>query len=404
MSAPSGTPAAALALRGQTALENASLPRSQAFDLPPRPLPRAPPGWAIRFGLALRRALQALADAIVPAEAAVLETALSMGVGPMLGVVARHRIADLLLEGPQSAEALAAKTGLDADALHRVMRALAVRGFFTLDGQGRFGTTRLSRALETGRTHGAREFVEYFGSRSNALAWVHLEETVQSGRVAFDAVHGCTVWEWFGQHPHEEETFALAMMGLTTLDAPAVASQYPWGEVKRVCDVGGGRGTLLSELLLRHPHLKGLLLDSPGVVASAQRLAERRGVAERLERVGGSFFESVPPGADGYVLKNILHDWDDATSLRILERVRAAMAPGARLLVIEALTERNQGWGLGPASDVQMLVVCGGRERSLAEFDALFAKAGLVRRRVFPGALVSIIEATLQEAPTTRGG
>jgi hypothetical protein len=150
-----------------------------------------------------------------------------------------------------------------------------------------------------------------------------------------------TLWQWFDEHTDEREIFAHAMMGLTVGDAPVIAKLYPFREIVPVCDVGGGRGTLLSELLIRHPHLKGVLCEGPGVLESARTLFEARGVLDRVDLVPGTFFESVPTGADAYLLKNVLHDWDDATCVKILRVVRAAAAPGARLLVAESLVERD---------------------------------------------------------------
>jgi hypothetical protein len=167
---------------------------------------------------------------------------------------------------------------------------------------------------------------------------------------------------------------------------------YPWREVTRVCDVGGGRGTLLSELLIRHPHLRGVLCDGAGVLASAGPLLRARGVADRVELVAGSFFGAVPRGADLYVLKNVLHDWDDARCARILGVVRAAMEPGQRVLVVESLLERNQV-DLTAFVDVHMMTVCDeGRERSRAELEQLLTAAGFRPGRVEAAPTVAVLE------------
>ena len=162
--------------------------------------------------------------------------------------------------------------------------------------------------------------------------------------------------------------------------------------MKTLCDVAGGRGTLFSELLVLNAGLRGMLYDGPGVIQLAKELLAARGVLERVELVSGSFFERVPEGADAYSLKNVLHDWDDARSVVILKNVRAAMRPGQKVLVIETLVEKNDTTP-GALADVQMMVVCDdGRERSKAEYGALFAASGFTQGRVFEHALTSVIE------------
>src|SRR5690606_5974321 len=141
-------------------------------------------------------------------------------------------------------------------------------GWFRLDAAGRFSNGRLAEGLRAGDLHRGRAWADYFASKSNAAAWADYDETFRTGGPAFERVHGTSVWDWFDAHPSEREAFAHAMMGLTVLDAPRIASLYPFSEVRTVCDVGGGRGTLLSEILLRHPHLRGVLCDAPGVLES----------------------------------------------------------------------------------------------------------------------------------------
>jgi hypothetical protein len=269
-------------------------------------------------------------------------------------------------------------------------------GFFERDATGRYANNRLSRTLRAQERYDVASFARYFGSRSNVLAWADFPETLRSGKNAFERVHGKSVWEWFDAHPVERETFAKSMMAMTLADAPGIAATYPFGEVRRLCDVGGGRGTLLSEILVRHPHLRGVLCDYAGVLESARELLTTRGVADRVELVAGSFFDdgSVPRGADAYVLKHILHDWDDARCIAILRNCRAAMVPGGRLLVIEALVEETSE-DYGALADLQMMVVCcDGRERGRAEYEQLLVAGGFRLARVMEAPTpVAILEA-----------
>jgi hypothetical protein len=371
------------------------LPAPSEFTLPRAPLPGAPPALAVRLVLGLRRFLVWLADRLTPAELALFDLSTGVANTSLLGAVARFGLADFLAaHGPSDARAIARGLGLHAESVHRALRALSNMGVFRMTPAGTFENNRISRTLCSGHASGGREWALYFSSHSNAESWLDLARTLQSGESAFTRLHGINVWQWFDQYPDEREIFAHCMMRLTLLDAPVIAKLYPFAEVQRLCDVGGGRGTLLSELLLCHPQLRAVLYDGPGVVASAQLLLEQRGVGERVELSTGSFFESVPGGCDAYLMKNILHDWDDETCKQLLGNVRRAAREGARLILCESLVELNSRDLLGTRADVQMMVAChNGRERSRAEFESLLAATGFAFRRVFPYPTLCIIEA-----------
>jgi hypothetical protein len=370
---------------------NSRQPHAGADGFSARPLPSPPPGFVIRAAGRLHRVLLRLAGLLLPAEVALRDRSYGVATTHLLGAAARHRVADVLEEGPLTAEEIAKHTGTDADAMHRTLRALALVGVFTLDGNGRFGNNRLSRTLRSGNPARVRDFAEHMATAACCAAWSDYDHTLRTGATAFDHANGMGMWDWFGLHPEEEETFAQAMMGVTIPAAPVVATTYPFEEVSRVCDVGGGRGTLLAELLVRHPHLRGVLCDSPAVIDSARPLLAQRGVADRVELVAGSFFESVPPGCDAYILKHVLHDWDDARCGRILDTCRSAMRPGSRVLLVELSTEKNEV-SFAALLDVQMMIHCGGRERSGAELGSLLRNSGFRTARVFRTPMLSIIE------------
>jgi hypothetical protein len=273
----------------------------------------APPGLAVRAAIALRRSLLRAAEKVIPAHIVLLERVIASTEANMLGEMGRLGVADLLEGGPLSADEIAERTGTDPDALARTMRALVYSGVFARRSDGKFENNRLSRAL-LDEDDTTRAFAVYFASKSNQQAWADFGETLRTGKNAFDRVHATSVWDWFDAHPEERETFARAMMSLTIGEAAGIASAYPFSEAQKVCDVGGGRGTLLSEILLHHPQVQGVLVDAPGVLESAKSLLEARGVRERVDLVPGSFFDSVPSGADIYTLKTVLHDWDDERS------------------------------------------------------------------------------------------
>lgn len=381
---------------GIPALPRAPLPppSPNPVDIGVNPLPDAPPAFLVRFGMGLRRALLRAADLVTPSHLALMDRSLGLVYTSMLSVVARLGVADLLESSAQSAEQLAQQMGVQTDALLRVLRALASVGVFRHLPDGRFANNRLSRALRGGRRDRMREWVSYFGSQSNIATWNDLERTLRTGDNAFERVFGMDVWHWFDKHPDEREMFAQAMMGITVADAPVIAKLYPFREIQTLCDVGGGRGTLLSELLVRHPHLRGVLVDAPGVLQSARGLLAQRGVSDRVELSPGSFFESVPAGADAYLLKNVLHDWDDARCKIILSTVRRAMKPGQRLLLVEILTPRHEHDNVSAFVDVHMMMVCSnGRERSRAELEALLRATGFEAARFFGYPTTNVIEA-----------
>lgn len=353
----------------------------------------APPGLAVRALLALRKTLLRAADAVVPPQLVVFDRVTALAGAHVVAELARLRVADLVEARPLAAAEIASKTETDPGAMQRTMRAAVAMGLFERDARGRYQNNRMSRTLRSSETYDVRAFAEYFGSRSNVLAWCDFPETLRSGESAFERVHGKSIWQWFDEHPHERETFANCMMAMTLLDAPGIATVYPFGDIRRLCDVGGGRGTLLSEILVRHPRLRAVLCEGEGVLESARELLAQRGVLDRVELAAGSFFDAVPKGCDAYVMKNVLHDWGDEQCLTILKNCRAAMDVGQILLVIESIVEETSD-DYGPLADLHMMIVCeGGRERGRAEFERLFEKAGFRLARVIDAPTpVSILE------------
>ncbi len=329
-----------------------------------------------------------------PAELVLFELTTGLGMAHLIAATCRFGIADLLENGALDAKDIAAALSLDADAVHRSLRALASNGVFTMGVDGRFANNHVSRALVDGRLAQSKEWALYFASPSNAAAWGNYAHTLKTGQSAFTERHGKNVWDWFDEHPDEREMFARAMMGITIASAPVVASLYPFKNVKQVCDVGGGRGTLLSEVLVRHGHLRGVLAEGVGVLESARVLRRDRGLESRMDLVAANFFSSVPEGSDLYMLKNILHDWDDATCVKILGNVRRAMKRGHKVIVCESVVDRLSRDRIGTMADLQMMIACdGGRERSIDEFQRLFRSAGFTYRRTLSFPTVSILEA-----------
>lgn len=361
--------------------------------------PPNPHRFLVQLVLGLRAFLARLLDLVTPPELTVFEHVFAVIRTQLVGVAAHLRLADLLDAGPLSAEELATRTGANADALDRALRTLSALGVFTRLRDGRFENNRVSRTLRTGAL-GGPSFAEYFAAPYHAHAWAEFRHTVMTGESAFERVHGKTFWQWCSEHPDDGRAFAASMAAATELDATAIAKEYPWSEIRRVCDVAGGSGTLLTEILATNGGLRGVLFDDGAIVEQALPRLEARGAADRCDLVGGDFFASgsVPTGCDAYILKDILHDWDDARALSILQNVRHAMRDDARLLVIEMLRDDEPSYPLVNLADMQMMCVCsGGRQRTPEQLEALFAKVGLTTRRVLPLAgFASIIEAKIR--------
>jgi hypothetical protein len=355
----------------------------------------APPRVAVRAALAARRALLRLADRLLPAELALFQHSIGIGRTHLLGALAELEVADALARGPATAAELADRLGLDADALHRVLRAAAVDGLVRLDRRGRFSLARLGQPLRADSPVSMRDWARYIARPSTAGAWAALAHGIRTGASPFAHVHGTSVWAWLAAHPDEERSFAGAMRRITEGEVPALVAGHPWPAQGTVCDVAGGVGTLLAAILRARPRLRGVLVEAPGVLAEAERHLARAGLRQRVELVAGDLHGKLSAEADVYVLKHVLHDWDDATGAGILRALRATMRPGARLVVIEQLQERNRPDAIASLVDVHMLTQCdGGRERSVAELHALLRAADLVPGPVRRTAGSALLEAT----------
>ena len=278
---------------------------------------------------------------------------------------------------PASAAALAAAVGVPADRLHRLLRALAAIGVVEESPDGCFAPGAAGALLRADSGSGLREkailAVEHYWP-----AWAAFEHCVRSERSAFDAAFGTTPWEYRRAHPRIGASFDAWLAGETRAHCAAVVTALDLRGVARVADIGGGGGALLQALLEAHPQLAGVLFDQPHVIRAAAGAFGAAIAAGRLELAGGDFFAAVPVQAGLYLLKSVIHDWDDADSVRILGNCRAAMPAGARLALIErVLPARARDDTATVLVDVQMMAITGGRERRLDEFEALLRDAGL---------------------------
>lgn len=328
-----------------------------------------------------------------PPALALLQQALGFLISRAICVVARLGIADLLKDGPLDTETLAAAAGVHAPTLYRVLRTLAGVGIFAEGEDGRFGLTPRAEPLRSDAPDSIRAYIllldeEWYSGPSD-----HLLHCVQTGRPAFERVHGADFFTFLARDPGATAVFDAAMTSRSVQENDAIASAYDFSGLGTVVDVGGGHGSLLAAILRANPGLRGVLFDRPQVVAEARHQLEVAGLGRRCDVVGGDFFASVPAGGDAYILKRVLHDWDDERAGAILRSCHRAMPEHGRLLVIELVLPPGNDPSLGKLFDLLMLVNLGGRERTEAEYRTLLAGAGFELTAVTPTpSLVSVVE------------
>jgi len=301
-----------------------------------------------------------------------------------LYVAAKLGIPDLLKDEPKSSADLAEATGTHAPSLYRVLRALDSVAVFTEDDRGSFALTPLGATLRTDVPGSLRYFaIEELGENLYP-AWEKVLHSVETGAIAFNRVYGASKWQYMAEHPDEAKIFNAAMSSFSSVVAAAVVAAYDFSSSATVVDIGGGDGTLLAAILKGKPQLRGVLADLPHVAEGAQRRFKTEGLADRCEVAPGSFFEVVPAG-DTYVLKWIIHDWDDQRSAAILKNCRSAMATKGRVLLVEAVIQPGTATSFSKYMDLNMLVMTGGRERTEAKYGALLDSAGLRLTRFAAG-------------------
>jgi SAM-dependent methyltransferase len=307
----------------------------------------------------------------------IVRLGFGFAVSQALRVIIELGIPDLLAVGERSVDELATATRSDADALYRVMRLLAPEGVFREVLPRHFELTEVGAVLRSDRP-GPGDYVRMINSEAY-LAFEQLLHSVRTGKPAFDKVFGSPRFDWLSEHPEQAALFQRAMVALSLGSNEAIADAYDFTPFARVVDVGGGHGQLLSAILARNPHLSGVLFDLPSGVAAAQQGAG--GDLPRTEFVAGDFFESVPAG-DIYVVKKVVHDWNDEHAAVILRNCRKAMQPNGKVLLAETLVPPGDEPDGIKNIDVVMLVVTGGLERTEAQYASLFGAAGLRLERV----------------------
>lgn len=329
-----------------------------------------------------------------PPPAQMMQLITSFWTSCCIYTAAKLNIADHLKDRSKSAAQLAEATHSHAPSLYRVLRALSSVGVFKENGDHLFELTPLGHTLQTDVPGSMKAMViAQLGDHFNA--WGNLVYSVKTGNISFDNIERMSVWKYYETHPDEGLNFMKAMSGLTDAVIMNVLPVYDFSGFKTIVDVGGGNGTLLTAVLDKAPQATGIVFDEEYVVEETKKIIKEKGFDKRCDTAGGSFFDFIPAGADAYLMKMILHDWNDEQCLQILTNCYKAMKPGSKLLVLESVIPEGNEPHPGKFMDINMLAMTGGRERTEKEFASLFSNAGLKLARVIPthSPMFSIIEA-----------
>lgn len=327
-----------------------------------------------------------------PPEAQIAEIILSQLVSRLAYIAATLKLPDYLAEAPRTAAELAPLTAMHAPALYRIMRTLASLGFFTEDAEHRFALRPLGAVLKSGTPSHAAALI--MGGEIVTHSLDQFLYSVETGKPSFERSFDASLFDWLAANPAQATLFNKTMVGFHGMEPPAIASAYNFSAFQTIADVGGSTGNLLATILSRYPEPRGILFDLPHVVRDAPALIQQRGLADRIRIEAGSFFESVPVGAEAYILSHVIHDWTPEQCLTILSHCRSAMNPGGHLLLAEMVLPDGDAPHPGKMLDMIMLTIMGGEERTASQYNALLDQAGFRMTRVIPTAsLVSIVEA-----------
>lgn len=319
----------------------------------------------------------------VPPPMQMLQLISGFWVSRCVYAIAKLGIADLLMDGPKTAEELAAATGTHAPSLFRVLRALASVNVLT-QSDNRFGNTPVSETLRSDVPGSIRAFAMSELGEEHYPAWGELLHSVRTGEIAFDKAFGEPVWEFFAKHEANARIFNDSMSGMTAQAEQALHAAYDFAGINTLLDVGGGHGGLITSILKKNPSMRGILFDAPQVIEGARAKLAESGTADRCEAIGGNFFKSIPAGGDAIIMKWIIHDWNDEQSITIMKHCHAALPENGKLILVEGVVPPGNEMHIAKFVDLNMLVMTGGRERTEEEYRQLYEAAGFRLTRVVP--------------------
>jgi hypothetical protein len=320
----------------------------------------------------------------LPVDAVLMQMLSGLWVSKAVGVFAELGLADVMAAGATTAAEVASATGLHEDSVFRLLRMLAGVGVVAeVDAQS-FALTPLSHLLRSGVPGSKRAMATLLTSAEHFDGWGKLAHSVRSGQMGVEAALGMDIWQHYRQDAERNAIFNAAMTDFSTMSDASIAASFDFSPYKQICDIGGGLGSQLLAILERNPQALGVIYDQPHVAEAAKRRFTELGVSSKATAIGGDFFQSMPQGPEVFLAKNIIHDWDDERSITILKRVREVIPVHGRMLLLELTIQPADVPHVGRLVDVHMQVMTGGRERTEAEFAALFAASGFRLGRVIP--------------------
>ncbi|HKP63851.1 MAG TPA: methyltransferase [Polyangiales bacterium] len=354
---------------------------------------KTPPPAVVSVTGVARAGLDILKRNLVPPSIAVVDLVSDFWAFHVAYSLAELQVPEALRDRARSSGDVARELSLDVDALYRVLRAATMIGLCEELPDRVFALKPMGRALCSEPQGSFRDFVVFMG-RHGTRFWRRLPDCIRQGKTAVELETGQKPFDYWTGDPSVAEDFNRAMTATSVISCEAFVAVYDFSFAATVVDVGGGQGRLLASILQKAPNARGILFDLPNVVSGARSNLESLGVAQRVEIVSGDFFQKVPAGADCYVAKTVIHDWSDDDARKILQNIRNAMTPAARVLLYESVVSPRNTASFAKFLDLQMLVHAGGRERTVDEYRALFASVGLSLERVMGTAgPLSIIEA-----------
>jgi SAM-dependent methyltransferase len=323
-------------------------------------------------------------SALSPAVETAGRMAFGMVYSRMLYAAAALDLADHLRQCDRSIEELARLTETHAPSLERLLRVLAGYGVFRFMDDGRYALNDVGATLCRDAPVSVRDLVLHLGSEAHVRMWSGILFSLRTGAPAFEHVNGCSLFEYLDANPQDATLFNRVMSMGTSRAIPDILENNDFSGCSRIVDVGGGNGSLLAAILKSATRATGALLECAAGIRDARANPEIAALGDRVDLIEGDFFTSAPEGADVYLLKHVLHDWNDERARAILRTVRRAMAPASRLLIVEVMYEKGDGSTRGKLLDLSMLLMTGGRERREQEYRDLCRAAGLTVARVVP--------------------
>jgi hypothetical protein len=343
----------------------------------------------------MRRGALDLVDRSYPAEGLLWDLVAGIQRTKLAGALVDTGIADALGEQSRRPVEVAQELGLDPDVTHRVLVAAAASRLAHLDRSGRVRLSRIGAPLRRDHPHTIASWVSYVAAPANARSYEQLADQIREGAEpsGHRRAYGDSIWEHFGKHPDEGARFAKAMREMTAIDVAVLARAYPWPRRGVICDVAGGIGTLLAAILARRKRARGILVEEAAVLAEAEQFLADRGLEGRVERTAGDLFGGLEARADVYVMKWILHDWNDDACVQMLQNVKTTMPAGAKVVTIDQHFKPTFASPVTNLVDLHMLVECeGGRERTPEHVHRLMAEVGLKPGKVREAGFQMLVE------------